>query len=127
MQMDVMQDHRKQDPSRLWGDKHTQDIVSPSHNRYMETLQCEVRCVCPGFFHINDQEAKQKNLPGKEKSLLSTVRAMDCSFTTSMDCPMCTVDGMLPKVPRTNSATSCTVNMCSSSSKMAGKEFSRAA
>lgn len=65
--------------------------------------------------------------PGKEKSLLSTVRAMDCSLTTSMDCPMCTVDGMLPRVPRTNSATSCTVNICSSSSKMAGKEFSRAA
>lgn len=66
-------------------------------------------------------------LPGKEKSLLSTVRAMDCSLTTSMDCPMCTVDGMLPSVPRTNSATSCTVNICSSSSKMAGNEFNRAA
>lgn len=65
--------------------------------------------------------------PGKEKSRLSTVRAMDCSLTTSMDCPMCTVDGMLPRVPRTNSATSCTVNICSSSSKMAGNEFNRAA
>lgn len=65
--------------------------------------------------------------PGKEKSLLSTVRAMDCSLTTSMDCPMCTVDGMLLRVPRTNSATSCTVNICSSSSKMAGNEFNRAA
>ena len=40
---------------------------------------------------------------------------------------MCTVDGMLPSVPRTNSATSCTVNICSSSSKMAGNEFNRAA
>lgn len=66
-------------------------------------------------------------LPGKEKSLLSTVRAMDCSLTTSMDWPMCTVDGMLPRVPRTNSATSCTVNIWSSSSKIAGKEFNRAA
>lgn len=66
-------------------------------------------------------------LPGKEKSRLSTVRAMDCSLTTSMDCPMCTVDGMLPRVPRTNSATSCTVNICSSSSKMAGNEFKSAA
>lgn len=68
-----------------------------------------------------------KPLPGKEKSLLSTVRAMDCSLTTSMDCPICTVDGMLPRVPRTNSATSCTVNICSSSSKIAGNEFNRAA
>lgn len=66
-------------------------------------------------------------LPGKENNLLSTVRAMDCSFTTSIDWPMCTVLGMLPKVPLTNSATSCTVNICSNSSKMAGKELSRAA
>lgn len=55
------------------------------------------------------------------------MRAIDCSLTTSMDCPMCTVLGMLPRVPRTNSATSCTVNICNSSSKIAGKEFSRAA
>lgn len=55
------------------------------------------------------------------------MRAMDWSLTTSMDWPMCTVLGMLPRVPRTNSATSCTVNICSSSSKMAGNEFSRAA
>lgn len=66
-------------------------------------------------------------LPGKENNLLSTVRAMDCSFTTSIDWPMCTVLGMLPKVPLTNSATSCTVNICNNSSKMAGKELSRAA
>lgn len=65
--------------------------------------------------------------PEKEKRRLSTVRAMDWSFTTSMDWPMCTVLGMLPRVPRTNSATSCTVNICSSSSKMAGNEFSSAA
>lgn len=55
------------------------------------------------------------------------MRAMDCSLTTSIDCPMCTVLGMLPRVPLTNSATSCTVNICNSSSKIAGKEFSKAA
>lgn len=55
------------------------------------------------------------------------MRAIDCSLTTSMDWPMCTVLGMLPRVPLTNSATSCTVNICNSSSKIAGKEFSRAA
>lgn len=66
-------------------------------------------------------------LPEKENSRLSTVRAIDCSLTTSIDCPMCTVLGMLPRVPRTNSATSCTVNICNSSSKIAGKEFNKAA
>lgn len=55
------------------------------------------------------------------------MRAMDWSLTTSIDCPMCTVLGMLPRVPLTNSATSCTVNICNSSSKIAGKEFSKAA
>lgn len=69
----------------------------------------------------------QHNLPEKENRRLSTVLAMDCSFTTSIDCPMCTVLGMLPSVPLTNSATSCTVNICSSSSKMVGKELSSAA
>lgn len=67
------------------------------------------------------------DVPEKEKRRLSTVLAMDCSFTTSIDCPMCTVLGMLPRVPLTNSATSCTVNICSSSSKMAGKELRSAA
>lgn len=40
---------------------------------------------------------------------------------------MCTVLGMLPRVPLTNSATSCTVNICRSSSNIAGNELRRAA
>lgn len=65
--------------------------------------------------------------PGKKKSRLSTVRAIDWSLTTSMDWPMSTVLGMLPSVPLTYSATSWTVNICSSSSKMSGKLFNSAA
>ena len=57
---------------------------------------------------------KKLDLPEKENRRLSTVLAMDCSFTTSIDCPMCTVLGMLPRVPLTNSDTSCTVNICRS-------------
>lgn len=87
----------------------------------------------PWWLRINVDNNKRhstqwwKPIPGKENNLLSTVRAMDCSFTTSIDWPIWTVLGMLPKVPLTNSATSCTVNICRSSSKMAGKELSRAA
>ena len=55
------------------------------------------------------------------------MRAIDCSLTTSMEWPMCRVEGMQPRAPRTNSHTSCTENTCRSSSKIAGKELSRAA
>lgn len=65
--------------------------------------------------------------PGKKKRRLSTVRAIDCSLTTSMDWPMSTVLGMLPRVPLTYSATSWTVNICSNSSKISGKLFNSAA
>lgn len=65
--------------------------------------------------------------PGKKKRRLSTVRAIDCSLTTSIDWPMSTVLGMLPRVPLTYSATSWTVNICSSSSKISGKLFNSAA
>lgn len=65
--------------------------------------------------------------PGKKNRRLSTVRAIDCSLTTSIDWPMSTVLGMLPRVPLTYSATSWTVNICSSSSKISGKLFNSAA
>lgn len=91
--------------------------------------QSEMKSPVLGLTHGYLRQRKHSAFvsPGKKNRRLSTVRAMDCSLTTSIDCPMSTVLGMLPKVPLTYSATSWTVNICSSSSNISGKLFNSVA
>lgn len=114
IQVDVMQNDRQQNTTRLWG------RGKERRKEWMYVWR---------FWYLQEKKTQISAFvsPGKKKRRLSTVRAMDCSLTTSMDWPMSTVLGMLPKVPLTYSATSWTVNICSSSSKISGKLFNNAA
>lgn len=72
MQVNVVQDHRQQNAPRLWRQRNGKRAnVKPRTSRFTAVVR-----------------AHQPSLglsPGKKKRRLSTVRAMDCSLTTSMD------------------------------------------
>ena len=70
MQVNVVQDHRQQNAARLWRQR--------ARRRADQTYTSRFRAVV-------SPDTPESLSPGKKNRRLSTVRAMDCSLTTSMD------------------------------------------